>query len=250
MEQSTEANCVREPNTQSRRARETRRTAAPAATPGFLRRVRSAMVGLLLLVMSACTAPEPPPPPKPTLPQLAAAYEAARARSDWATMLEVGRDMDRRFPGSKEERAFSAERADIAAKAAQVALAGVEVKPDPPPTPSKLLALDAKGQRQMLFACMSAVDSEIKRANDTPFQWIRLDDQSADVFQAAAPSGLFKSENEQLASFALQIKNSEGKWALLSFPVLEIEDSFSGPQRSVKAYDCSIEPDLSVRVSR
>ena len=217
-------------------------------TPCVARLVLRLALSASLMFVSACTS-EPPPTPKPTLAQLTAAYEAARARSDWAAMLEVGREMDRRFAGSPEEKRFNSERAEIAAKAVDVSLAGVEVKPDPPPAPSKLKTLDANGLRQMLFACKHEVDAEIKRANDTPFGWTQLDEYAADSFQAAAPN-LFDSDDERIASLKSQIKNSDAEWALLSFPVLEIEDSFSGPQRTVKPYRCSIARDLSISVSR
>jgi hypothetical protein len=107
--------------------------------------------------------------------------------------------------------------------------------------------------RAILASCKSSILNQAKSENTSPFDVFMVDEYSADVYQAAAyvGNGNISSEDERVKRFLKARKAGEKdlQFALdLSYSVMFTRDSFSGPQKEPRSYNCHLEQGLSVRV--
>lgn len=108
--------------------------------------------------------------------------------------------------------------------------------------------------RSILASCKSSVLNQAKSENTSPFDVFLVDEYSADVYQAAAyvGNGNASSEDERIKRFLKARKAGEKdlQFALnLSYSVMFTRDSFSGPQKEPRSYNCQLGQGLSVRVN-
>ena len=100
--------------------------------------------------------------------------------------------------------------------------------------------------REAIENCKVLIQKRLDRSNQTPFKWIVLDEYYADIYMYMAKNESdFDSADKRIKKFrseSLQYPTMLN----LSFPVLRITDSFSGPQKEVGSEFCSMDSELKV----
>jgi hypothetical protein len=118
--------------------------------------------------------------------------------------------------------------------------------PAPKPVPIDPALLTDKFLGELISECRRKVERDLKQENKTPFEWIVLDESAADSFRVmASRESDFDSVDKRIAEFRKGA--TRGPFDLnLSFPVLRITDSFSGPKREVGSKACYLGEDFKI----
>jgi hypothetical protein len=120
----------------------------------------------------------------------------------------------------------------------------------PPPAPKTApidpALLTDKFLEDLIAECRRKVERDLKAENTSPWDWTILDEYAPDSFHLMAlRESDFDNTEKRVTEF--RKGNSHGPFDLnLSFPVLKITDSFSGPKREVVSKACYLSEDFKI----
>ena len=187
---------------------------------------------LVTVLFSGCSEEEAATPPVEPSQKIEDAFQAAYESRDWKLVNTIGQELQKEWPYT--ESAINFESLKIHLKHRLNESPDLKNPIFELAEPKDFLQMTDEQLKELIANCRAKIDADLQASNNTPFQWMVLDEYAADAFiSAAGNSSLFESTEKRISELhRMQAQLN------LSFPTLRITDSFSGPQKEVKAKSC------------
>lgn len=190
--------------------------------------------------ISGCTTEESVAPPVEPSQKIEDAFQAAYESRDWQLVNTIGQELVKEWPYT--DSAINYESLEIHLKHRLNETPDLKKPIFELAEPKDFLQMTDEQLKELIVNCRSKIDAELQASNKTPFQWMVLDEYAADAYiSAAGNSSLFESTEKRIS----ELRRVQAHLNL-SFPTLRITDSFSGPQKEVKAKSCTATTDLEL----
>lgn len=190
--------------------------------------------------ISGCTTEESVAPPVEPSQKIEDAFQAAYESRDWQLVNTIGQELVKEWPYT--DSAINYESLEIHLKHRLNETPDLKKPIFELAEPKDFLQMTDEQLKELIVNCRSKIDAELQASNKTPFQWMVLDEYAADAYiLAAGNSSLFESTEKRISELRRMQAHLN-----LSFPTLRITDSFSGPQKEVKAKSCTATTDLEL----